>query len=90
MSEKTYDRQRRGHAMTTCPQCEGGGVILVGVGPIDTFGNQYTEETACPACDAGDTQAVWQAHFDVLSKAALSPAPVTPSDFLPPTAGDSR
>ena len=66
-----------------CPVCHGNAVVTVPVGPRDEFGNQHTEEAPCPACDEGDRQAVWRVHFDVLSRAALAPAPVTVEDFLP-------
>ena len=76
-----------GHPLTpecpTCPHCEGGGTVMVAVGPIDRLSGQPdgTVEVPC-SCEAGDRQAVWRGHFDVLSRAALAPAPVSREDYL--------
>jgi hypothetical protein len=71
-----------------CATCGDGGTIMVGVGPIDRLSGQPdgTVEVPCPACSRGDDVAerrVGLAEFDALSRAALSPAPVTAADFLP-------
>ena len=70
---------------TVCPECAGGGTVMAPVGPIDPLSGQPdgTEEVAC-SCMAGDDHAVFCAQIDALSRAALSPAPVSAEDFLAP------
>jgi len=84
-------RCRRLDASPACATCGDDGTVLVGVGPIDRLSGQPdgTIEAPCPACCAGDDAAVRSIglpEFDALSRAALTPAPVTAADFLPASA----
>ena len=60
------------HLAPECPVCAGNAVVTVPVGARDEFGNQHTEEAPCPACTAGDDEAVARVGL---------PAPVTAEDF---------
>ena len=75
-----------GHPLTPgCQTCHGNAVVTVPVGPRDRDGNRHTEEAPCPACSAGDDEAVARIglpEFDALSRAALAPAPVSREDYL--------
>ena len=76
------DRCRPPEGSPACATCSDGGVVTVGVGPVDRFGNRHTEEAACPACSAGDTEAVRRVGL---------PVPVSAADFLPaPVVGARR
>jgi hypothetical protein len=72
------------HDPAPCPECGGAGTVLVNVLPLDAFGcPQDIIEAACPACSAEAGHRIGLPEFDALSRAALSPAPVTAEDFLP-------
>jgi hypothetical protein len=71
-----------------CATCLDEGVVMVAVGPVDPLSGQPdgTVEAPCPACSRGDDAAehrIGGPEFDALSRAALTPAPVTAADFLP-------
>lgn len=51
-----------GDEIPACETCDDRGCLTVPVGPVDFFGNQVTEEAACPACPAGDAYAVMVAR----------------------------
>ena len=56
--------------MTRCPICEDGGTVLAAVGPVDAFGvPDGTVECPCPACAAGDAEAVYRAGLSSSSAA---------------------